>query len=62
MPRYDILVVEDHEIPAGKDWLMIEHRDGLLCVLRRTATGNPQVLADTWAAARRPPSPLQATG
>lgn len=66
MGRYDILMVDDDEMPDGQDWLLIEHTDGLLCVLRRSRSHDLTVLGDAWAASRlyapqRGRGPLQAT-
>jgi len=52
-PQYDVLVVDDDEMPTSQDWLIIKHCEGLLAVLRRSAASDPCVLADAWAAARR---------
>lgn len=51
--KYEILVVDPSEMPTDKGWLMIKHDEGLLCVLDRTRAGDPAVLAEAWAAARR---------
>lgn len=51
-PAYAILMANDDRMPAGKDWLLIEHSDGVLVVLRESAVTDPAVLAQAWEAYR----------
>lgn len=53
MEQHDVLVIEDDSrMPTGQDWLLIEHDDGVLFVVRREAFGSPRWIADAWAGYR----------
>jgi hypothetical protein len=52
MNQYDVIIADDEEMPSGHDWLLIEHTEGVLLVIRESAAGSPEVIAEMWAGGR----------
>lgn len=55
--QHHVMISDDQQMPPGQDWLLIEHADGVLVVLRRSACNAgdgalAEVLAQAWAAFR----------
>lgn len=49
--RYEIRIVEDQKLPAGKDWMMIQSPTECFVFLRADAVCE-RVLAQAWSAFR----------
>lgn len=52
MRQYDVLIAADDKMPAGRDWLLIEHAEGVLLVVRQCAMGSARMMLEAWAGYR----------
>ena len=48
---FEVLVVDDALMPHD-DWMLVEHDDVVTLYATRPAMGEPETLAETWAACR----------
>ena len=47
---YTVIVVDDDQLPAGHDWIIIEHTGGVVFAVRESANGDAHAAAEAWAA------------
>ena len=48
---FEVLVVDDALMPHD-DWMLVEHVEVVTLYVARSAVGDPETLAETWAACR----------